>query len=307
MDVQSDAAGKIGGIISRQPFSFWSLLHTHRKAGCADKRDRVYSLLGLVAHEHKFAVDYNEDVTDLFWRVAEYLNVGQSPELVDILRVALLEDDAEVQWHRDERATVNPWGLYQSILKNPNTRVCIPIRRVTTMKPILERLRTSVKCNFDGCRRAPRMRCTRDDLLLCTNTHSDEPSTHGCIHAVAYPVDKPAAEPFEIRLMAHHDKRIAATTMVSIAVKVFDVGTDTWIGISTWSSLQRAVNAPDLDRTNRLKLSVPAAYAMMIWFGIHPSQLDGQTFLDDTGLPSAHHALPRGTKITKDAVELPKI
>lgn len=294
---------EIGKSPPSELFTFWSLMHTHRHAGCVDKRDRVYSLLGLVDQDHGFAVNYNEDVADLFWRVAEHFDVGQSPELIDILRVALLEDDQCL--NQGKRGTVNPMGLCRSIFKRPDTHVGIPIRRITSTDSIVRRVRASATCSAEACKHAPRMRCGRDDLLLCTNAPVDEPSAHGCIHAIAHPLDKPAAEPFEIRLVAHHNKQKATTTLSSTAVEIYDAGTDTWSGISTWSSLQKAADAPNLDRTDRARLRVPATYAMMIWFGVHPDQLDNESFLEDTGLQSAHNALPVGTKITKNMVEFP--
>lgn len=58
-------------------FSFWSLMHMHKTSMCTDRRDRVYSLLGLMDEEHKFPVNYEESVTDLFWRVGEHLKDGR--------------------------------------------------------------------------------------------------------------------------------------------------------------------------------------------------------------------------------------
>ncbi|KAH6615385.1 heterokaryon incompatibility protein-domain-containing protein [Boeremia exigua] len=285
-------------------FSFWSLMHMHKNADCTDKRDRIYSLLGLIEGHHRFLVNYDESVADLFWRVSEHFNAGDSPELVDILKVALLEEDAGDQLQQT-RTVVNPWALVQSVRHKPDTRVRIPIRRVMPTNSIIPRMRGSVKCSFSGCKGAPRLKFTRDDLLLCTNTQSDDPTDHGCIHAIAHPLDKPAAEPFEIRLIAHHRKQTATTILLSTAIQIFDVGTETWIGISTWWSLQKALNMSGLDRVDRIRLSVPATYALMIWFGVHPDQLDDESFVFDTGLPSVHHALPKGTRITKDSIDIP--
>lgn len=284
-------------------FSFWSLMHTHRRAECTDKRDRVYSLLGLVSEKHEFVVDYNESTADLFWRVSTEFEVGDSPELVDILRVALL--DGESDDHQHGSTAINPWSLVQSVLRKSDLHVRIPVRRVATTDSIARRIRRTVRCKSSNCKQAPRLPCGRDDMLICTNERSDEFSEHGCIHAIAHPLDQPAAEPYEIQLVAHHRDQIASATLLSTAVQVWDIGTEQWVGISTWSSLEKALSVPGLERINRVKLLVPATYAMMIWFGVHPSQLDDATFIQDAGLPSAYHALPIGTKITKRSIELP--
>lgn len=284
-------------------FSFWSLMHTHRTADCTDKRDRVYSLLGLVSEKHNFMVDYNESTSDLFWRVSTEFEVGDSPELVDILRVALL--DGESDGHQHASASLNPWGLVQSVLRRSDLQVRVPVRGVVPTDSFAQRIRRTVRCKSSSCKEAPRLSCTRDDLLICTNERSEEFTEHGCIHAIAHPLDHPAAEPYEIRLVAHHRDQIATATLLSTAVQVWDVGTEKWVGIATWSSLQKALSLPGLDRLDRVKLLVPATYAMMIWFGVHPSQLDDSAFVQDAGLPSAYHALPTGTKITKKSIELP--
>lgn len=281
-------------------FSFWSLMYMHRTSECTDKRDRVYSLLGLVEGSHHFKVDYKESAADLFWRVGEHFDVGEASELVDVLKAALLETDGD-----SSGRNVNPSGLVQAVRRRPDVHMRIPIRHVSCTDSFTHRIRRSVRCRFRNCKQSPRLQCTRDDLLICTNPRSDEPTDHGCIHAIAHPLDKPAAEPFEIRLVAHHREQVATTTLLSTAVQVFDTGTETWVGISTWSSLQKALQVPGLDRSDKVKLSVPAIYALWIWFGVHPAQLDDVHFLQDTQLPSAHHALPSGTKITKNSVELP--
>ncbi|KAF1973183.1 hypothetical protein BU23DRAFT_589700 [Bimuria novae-zelandiae CBS 107.79] len=241
-------------------FSFWSLMYMHRSSECTDKRDRVYSLLGLLEEDHDFTVSYEETVADLFWRVGFYFDAW-TPELMDILKAALLEDDDRGQ-HQAQRPVVDPWRLIQSVRWRPDMHLRIPICRVTPTNSFTRRIRRSVKCKFSN------------------------------------------SEPFEIRLVTHHREQVVTTTLLSSATQVYDVGTDTWVGISTWSSLERALTTPNLDRVDRVKLSVSASYAIWIWFGVHPSQLDEAYTLHDTEL-SAHHALPSGTKITKNSVELP--
>lgn len=289
---------------SSQPnlFSFWSLMHMHRTSDCSDKRDRVYSLLGLVDEAHSFPVDYEETVADLFWRVGEYFDAW-SPELVDILKVALLDESNGN--NPTQRPVVDPWCLAQSVRWRPDMHVRIPIRRVTSTKSFTRWIRKSVRCRFSYCSQSPPLQCTRDDLLICTNAVSDEPTEHGCIHAIAHPLDKPAAEPFEVRITAHHRKQVVTTTLPSTAVQIYDTGTDNWYGVSTWSSLENALKMPDLDRVDRVKLFVPASYAIWIWFGVHPNQLNEAYASQDSSIPSAHHALPNGTKIAKNSIELP--
>ncbi|KAJ4380885.1 hypothetical protein N0V86_004248 [Didymella sp. IMI 355093] len=284
-------------------FSFWSLMHTHRTADCTDKRDRVYSLLGLINEKHDFIVDYEESTADLFWRVSAHFEVGDSPELVDILKAALLDNEP----NKDEHSTpsLNPWALVQSILRNSDLHIRVPIRSATPTNSLARRIRRSVKCKSTTCKLAPRLQCAHDDLLLCTNARSDAFTHHGCIHAIAHPLDQPAAEPYEIRITAHHRSQTATATLLSTAVQAWDVGTESWIGVSTWSSLRSALSGAALDRADAVKLSVPAGYALMIWFGVHPGQLDGEAFVGDAGVPSPCHALPAGTRITGDSVELP--
>jgi len=306
----------------------WGLIHAHRRSRCTDPRDRIYSLLGLFDKGHGFAVDYDESAADLFWRAGEHFSAWDAPELIDSLRVALLQshghdrEDAEICLGDTERA--NPLTLIHSLRNKPDLRVRIPIRRAWPTTSLLCRLTRRVKCKFEECRDAPKITCTRNDMLLCTNaqsnlvyvrtaneTHSSSGSVlsaeHGCIHALASRPDKPAAELFEITLIAHHGRQHASTTLPPTALQVLDRGIERWVGVSTWSSLQKALENKDLDRTDRVKLQVPAKYAVWIWFGVHPNHLEKAYKDYPIELPSAHHALPPGSKITRDSIEVPPI
>lgn len=288
---------------SRQ--DFWDLVHMHRRAECADERDRIYSLLGLISGNHNFQVDYGESTADLFWRVGEYFDAWQSPELVDILRIALLGTPASSEGANPQSHGISPWVLADALKSRPDYQVRIPVRRASPTTSLTSRFTRRTKCQFSDCRRAPALRCTRNNILICTNARANGPTEHGCLHALAYPLDKPAAEPFEIRLEAHHGATVAKTTLPSTALQFCDPGTESWVGISTWSSLRKALNHKDLDRADRVKLQVPAEYAIWIWFGIHPDQLDSALDQHHPELPSAHHALPSGTKITSGSIEVP--
>jgi hypothetical protein len=285
---------------------FWSLIHMHKGAKCTDERDRIYSLLGLISGNHEFKVDYNESAADLFWRAGEHFDAWEAPELVDILRVALLNDQAAKEnTRRVNSRGINPWVLVDSLKTRPDFQVRIPVRRAVPATSLYCRVTKRITCKFKDCRRAPRLQCTPDDILLCTNARSNGPTEHGCIHGLARPLDKPAAEPFEIKIEAHHGKTLANTILPPTALQVLDTGTDTWVGVSTWSSLQRALERRDLDRTDRVKLQVPAKYAIWIWFGLHPDQLNSAFAEHRPELPSAHHALPPGTKVTRHSIEVP--
>jgi hypothetical protein len=285
---------------------FWALIHMHKGAKCADKRDRIYSLLGLISGNHNFKVDYDESITDLFWRAGEHFDAWEAPELVDILRVALLEDQAPKEGvKKAKNRGISPWILVDSLKTRPDFQVRIPIRRASPATSLFNRVTKRITCKFKDCRRAPSLHCTRNDILLCTNAPSSGPTEHGCIHGLAYPIDKPAAEPFEIKIEAHHGKLLANTILPPTALQVLDTGTDSWVGVSTWSSLQKALDKKDLDRADRVKLQVPAKYAIWIWFGVHPDQLDSAFTEHHPELPSAHHALPPGTKVTRNSIEVP--
>lgn len=283
---------------------FWSLIHMHSKALCIDRRDRIYSLLGLVWKGEDFHVDYDESLADLFWRAGEYFDAWE-PELVDILRMALFQDENNEK--KIAKKGIGPGSLISSLQTKPNLHVRIPVRRATSTSSIVCRLTRRVKCRFGDCQDAPQLQCRSNDVLLCTNARSDGPTEHGCIHGLAHPTDKPAAEPFEIRLFAHHGRRLATTVLPPTALQVYDNGSDQWVGISTWSSLQAAVSKKNLDRKDLVKLLVPAKYAVWIWFGVHPDHLESAHTEHDEELPSPHHAMPPGTKITKDSVEVPRM
>jgi hypothetical protein len=90
---------------------FWDLIQMHKGSKCCDERDRIYSLLGLISDGHLFKVDYNESAADLFWRVGKHFDAWQSPELVDILRVALFS------WHR----SLDPCRFTQKGPRSPNS------------------------------------------------------------------------------------------------------------------------------------------------------------------------------------------
>jgi hypothetical protein len=285
---------------------FWTLIQMHKAAKCTDERDRIYSLLGLINGGHQFRVDYDESAAELFWRVGEHFDAWEAPELVDILRVALGKDKSSKSNARQPNACgISPWVLVDALRKRSGLHVQIPVRRATPTTSLFCRVTRRIRCDFKDCRRAPPLRCTRNDILLCTNAKSSGPTEHGCLHGLARPLDRPAAEPFEIKLEAHHGATVAKTTLPPTALRVFDAGTDSWVGISTWSSLRKALDRKDLDRADRVKLQVPAEYAIWIWFGIHPAQLDSALDEHLPELPSAHHALPPGTKVTRGSIEVP--
>jgi hypothetical protein len=284
---------------------FWDLIQMHKKAKCADERDRIYSLLGLISGDHEFKVDYSEPTADLFWRAGEHFDAWEAPELVDILRVALLGNESRKSSIGKVNHGISPWVLIESLKNRPNFHVRVPIRRACPTTSLFCRVTRQTRCKFKDCRRAPSLRCTRNDILLCTNARSSGPTEHGCIHGLAYPTDKPAAEPFKIKMEAHHGKTLAHTILPPTALQVLDAGTNTWVGVSTWSSLRKALDRKDLDRTDQVKLLVPAKYAIWIWFGVHPDQLDSALGEHHPELPSAHHALPAGTKVTRNSIEVP--
>lgn len=248
--------------------SLWSLIHMHRHALCTDKRDRIYSLLGLIHAENDFKVDYNESIVDLFWRAGEHFNAWDAPELVDILRVALLQ---EAERECEDASATSPWRLMASLNARPDLCVRVPVRRVVAATSLRSRFTKAVKCRFPYCRKAPAFPCHRDDLLLCTNTEPDGPSSHGCIHGLCRRTDNGA---FDITLTAHHDERTAEVTLPSKAVQVYKGDTEIWDGLTSWSQLKSVLKARDLDRADRVKLSVPARYAIWIWFGIHPGHME---------------------------------
>lgn len=290
-------------------FSFWYLIHVHRASVCTDRRDRLYSLLGLVDEKHGFTVDYSESTADLFWRAGEHFGAWAGPELVDILRSALLQDEVMAEESSHTRSVVDPRPLVSTLENSPGRCILVPVRRATSISAFSSRFIKRARCMFRDCQNAPRLRCSQYDILICTNARSYDRTEHGCIHGIAHQIDRPAAEPFKITITAHHGKDKVTTVLPSTALHVHDAGTDSWVGVSTWSSLQRALGKNDLDRCDRVKLSVPARYAIWIWFGVHPDQLSAtyDAHEHETELPSAHHALPSGTKVTKDSIELPAL
>lgn len=269
--------------------AFWHLIHMHRNAQCTDKRDRVYSLLGLVPGGRNFTVDYNESEAELFWRAGEHFEAWNTPELVDILRIALLpSQDGDLRARSQADSTgVSPWPLIEALSGKPDLQVRIPVRHVWSTASFARRIIKSVKCKFEDCYDAPRIPCAHSDLLLCTNEQSFPPSEHGCVHAIAHPLDKPAAERFELHLVAHHRSSTVSTVLPPTALQVLDEGTDAWVSVLTWSSLRKALRRSDLDRANYVKLLVPAKYAVWIWFGVHPSHLEHAWIDHATELPSA--------------------
>lgn len=286
---------------------FWELIHLQKTSKCADKRDRVYSLLGLVSGDLKFPVNYEEDAVDLFWRAGEHFNAWEAPELVDILRIALLNNDF---MHDDTRRmlgeSIDPWELVESLNTRPDLQLRIAVRRAisTTSLPGT----TEVSCASSDCHRAPPLECTRDDILLCTNAKSSGPTEHGCIHALATPLNAQPAQPahkFSIRLEAHHGNTTAHTYLPAEALQVADKDTITWKGVGDWVSLSKVLDENNLDRTDRVKLLIPAKYAVWIWYGVHPDELEQVYHRKHRNLPSARHILPVGTRFSRKSIELP--
>ncbi|KAI8936762.1 hypothetical protein NX059_006009 [Plenodomus lindquistii] len=285
---------------------FWTLMYVHQRAKCTDRHDRIYSLLGLVEGGQGLTVDYTESLEDLFWRAGEYFGAWDTPELVDVLRIALFEDIGDRGDNDSPLSSnyLNPWQLVESLHARPDLTLLIPVRRASPTTSLLSRLTKRIKCSFVDCSNAFYFGCTRGDILLCTNARSDGPTEHGCIHGLAHPLDKPAAEPFEIKLIAHHGRKRVITSLNSTALKVFDLGTEQWVGVSTWSRLETALYTKRLDRDDLVKLAIPAKYAVWIWFGVHPGHFDTR-YLEHKDYSSPYHALPPGTKITRDSIEVP--
>ncbi|KAF2852751.1 hypothetical protein T440DRAFT_525137 [Plenodomus tracheiphilus IPT5] len=285
---------------------FWTLMYVHQRARCTDPRDRIYSLLGLVDRGQGLTVDYNESVEDLFWRAGEYFGAWDSPELVDVLRTALFQEDGNEDDCPNSQSAkgLNPWRLVESLRSKPDLDLLIPVRRASPTTSFLSRLTRRIKCNFSDCSNAFYFGCTRGDILLCTNARSDGPTEHGCIHGLAHPLDNPAAEPFEVKLVAHHGHKRVITSLHSTALKAYDRGTEQWIGVSTWSKLEAVLYTKGLDREDLVKLAILAKYAVWIWFGVHPDHFDAR-HVEHVDFPSPHHALPPGTRITRDAIEVP--
>jgi hypothetical protein len=217
----------------RDGVGFWDLIQMHKKAKCTDERDRIYSLLGLISGDHEFKVDYSESTADLFWRAGEHFDAWEAPELVDILRVALLCNNSQKNGvGKAKNRGISPWVLIESLKEQPDFQVRIPIRRTCPTTSMFSRVTKQPRCGFKECRRVrTELRCNSNDVLLCTNALSSGPTEHGCIHALASPTDSPAAEPFEIRMEAHHGKILAHTVLPPTAVQVFDEGTSTWVGV----------------------------------------------------------------------------
>jgi hypothetical protein len=290
----------------RDGVGFWDLIQMQKKAKCTDERDRIYSLLGLISGDHEFKVDYNEPTADLFWRAGEHFDAWEAPELVDILRVALHGNNSHGNGAgKEKNRGISPWVLVESLEQRPDFQVRIPIRRACPTTSMFSRVTKQPRCGFKECRRVrTELRCTSNDVLLCTNALSNGPTEHGCIHALACPTDRPAAEPFEIKLEAHHGKTLAHTILPPTTLQVFDEGTSTWVGVSTWSSLRRALDRRNLDRMDLVKLQVPAKYAIWTWFGVHPDHLETALAEHHLELPSVHHALPSGTRVTRNSIEV---
>lgn len=284
---------------------FWELIHLQKTSKCADKRDRVYSLLGLVSGDLQFTVDYDEDAVDLFWRAGEHFNAWEAPELVDILRIALLNNTTS---HDDTDRVVgesmDPWELVESLRTRPDLRIRIPVRRATPTAPLFNRHMGTVRCESRDCRRAPPMECTQNDILLCTNAKSSGPTEHGCIHALATRLDELPAESFCLKLEAHHGKQTARADLPSDALQVLNMATNIWNSIEDWATFGEMLDKQDLDRTDRVKLLIPAKYAIWIWYGVHPSELEQVYRKQHRDLPSVQHILPLGTKISKSSIHM---
>ncbi|KAH7413981.1 heterokaryon incompatibility protein-domain-containing protein [Phaeosphaeria sp. MPI-PUGE-AT-0046c] len=272
---------------------FWELIHLQKTSKCADKRDRIYSLLGLVCDDLDFPVDYDEDAVDLFWRAGEHFNAWEAPELVDILGIALLNSTTS---HDDTKRmtgeSMDPRELIESLSTRPDLRLRISVRRATSTASSFCQGMEKVRCESRDCRRAPPLECTQYNILLCTNARSNGPTEHGCIHALATPLDEPPREGFWIRLEAHHGTKTARAELPATALQILDTDTNVWNSIETWKSLGKVLDKKDLDRADRVKLLIPAKYAIWIWYGVHLDSLDQVEVKQYRDLPSAQYILP---------------
>lgn len=279
------------------------MVHLQKTSKCAGKRDRIYSLLGLVSGDLEFQVDYSENAVDLFWRAGEHFNAWEAPELVDILRIALLDNDIlRDDTRRMVGETMDPCELVESLSTRPDLQVRIAARRASSTTSLLGT--TTVRCASSDCHRAPPLECTRRDILLCTNAKSSGSTEHGCIHALVTPLDGPSTTDFRIRLEAHHGNATAHTDLPPNSLQIADRDRNTWKGIRNWVSLCEVLDDRDLDRKDRVKLLIPAKYAIWIWYGVHPDQLEQVYHRKHRNLPSTQHVLPARTEMSGNSIEL---
>jgi hypothetical protein len=132
------------------PKHVWiDLVSMQSRTGCADNRDRLYSILGLVENGREFAVDYEEESADLFWRVGEHFQIWHHSDyrfVRDALRLS--ENDLRV-----------------SLSRKPDLRLTLPIHYAYYQRSWSWRLGRKMDCGHHNC---PVPCMPRHEVLLCT-------------------------------------------------------------------------------------------------------------------------------------------
>lgn len=144
---------------SQQLRRIWDFLCRTRQAKCAEKRDRIYSILSLIQGGKAFRVSYTESHVELFWRSGEYFGAWTRPHFVAILRRTL---DVTI----DELKIC--LGFQGSL------ELTIPLQSCITR---LEDHRSSnkIKCASDICECFKKLPISykSGDIMLCTRSQND--------------------------------------------------------------------------------------------------------------------------------------
>jgi hypothetical protein len=132
---------------------------------CTDDRDRLYSILGLLKDGRAFAVNYEEDSADLFWRAGEHFQIWHHSRF-DTVRTTLRLSE------NDLRISLN---------RKPDLRLTLPIHYAYRQQSRSLRLRREIKCGHENCS-IPCM--PQHEVVLCTSEDEIQTSSHMRSHVL---------------------------------------------------------------------------------------------------------------------------
>jgi hypothetical protein len=158
--------------VDREP-DFWDrLLFRQAVTGCADARDRLYSVLGLLENGKKMSVSYEEEAKDLFWRAGEHLQIWYS--------------GSSWMWLYLLDLSMN--DLRESLESQPNLRLSMRLQYASSRRFRIRKLRASMRCRL--CRiHIPYGQ--HHQIMMCTSPRSlTWKKGSWCSHIFLWPTSK---------------------------------------------------------------------------------------------------------------------
>jgi hypothetical protein len=259
---------------------FWdTLLSRQDGTGCADTRDRLYSVLGLLENGKQMYVSYEEEAKDLFWRAGEHLQIWYSAS----------------SWVLQNLLDVSINDLRESLESQPNLRLSMRLHYASSGRFRIPRLRASMRCRL--CQfRIPYGR--HHQIMMCTSPRSlTRVSASWCSHIFLWPTSKSSNSEISMTLVAKEgpgndsfwsaDLENASLRKPNSTMKVVEAENthgstsiqqannefpiqDNWTSIQLWGDLLAQLRASENEKLgDKWQILLPAKYILTMIEKVH--------------------------------------